>query len=83
MTSNFVVNNLFTYRDMMLRGWAAWTGLLRFYAVCGIGAIANVGAAAYLFETNRAWWLAALAGVIVGTAFNYMMSSIFIWGRRP
>lgn len=83
MTSNFYVNNLFTYRDMMLRGWSALWGLLRFYAVCGIGAIANIGAASYLFESqHRAWWLAALAGVIVGTAFNYMMSSIFIWRQR-
>jgi dolichol-phosphate mannosyltransferase len=82
MTSNFAINNLFTYRDMMLRGAAALTGLLRFYAVCSIGVIANVGVASYLFESDRTWWVASLAGIVVGTAFNYMMSSIFIWGRR-
>jgi dolichol-phosphate mannosyltransferase len=83
MTSNFAINNLFTYRDMMLRGGAALTGLLRFYAVCSIGVIANVGVASYLFESDRTWWVASLAGIVVGTAFNYTMSSIFIWGRRP
>lgn len=83
MTSNFAINNLLTYRDMMLRGRSALTGLLRFYAVCSIGAVANIGVASYLFESaDSTWWVAGLAGIIVGTAFNYTMSSIFIWGRR-
>src|SRR4029077_19788628 len=42
MTSNFFLNNLFTYRDKRLYGGALVTGLLSFYAVCGIGAAANV-----------------------------------------
>lgn len=82
MTSNFIVNNLFTYRDMKLRGRAALGGLLRFYAVCGLGAVANVGVASFLFSAqDQSWWLASLAGIIVGTAFNYTMSSIFVWRR--
>jgi dolichol-phosphate mannosyltransferase len=43
MTGNFWLNNLFTDRDRRLRGLALATGLLYFYAVCGLGAAANVG----------------------------------------
>jgi len=82
MTSNFFVNNVLTYRDMKLRGLPALFGLLRFYAVCGVGAVANVGVASYLFDLDRTWWLASLAGIIVGTAFNFTMSSIFVWTKR-
>ena len=39
MTSNFLLNNLFTYRDRRLRGRRLWTGLISFYAVCGAGAV--------------------------------------------
>jgi dolichol-phosphate mannosyltransferase len=82
MTSNFFVNNLFTYRDKRLRGLSMIYGLLLFYAVCGIGAFANVGVASFIFAEDHTWWVASIMGIIVGTAFNYTMSSIFVW-RHP
>ncbi len=82
MTSNFLVNNLLTYSDMKLRGVAAFFGLMKFYAVCGIGALANIGVASWLFVGNSEWWTAGVAGVIVGAIFNYTMSSIFVWRQH-
>src|SRR3984893_332737 len=82
MTGNFCLNNLFTYRDKRLRGGALITGLLFFYAVCGIGAAANVGIASHLFDANRSWWLAGLGGAAIGAVWNYAMSSVFIWRCR-
>jgi dolichol-phosphate mannosyltransferase len=81
MTGNFFLNNLFTYRDRRLRGWRAVSGLLSFYAVCGIGAVANVGIAAHLFGDHHSWWLSGLAGAATGAVWNYAMSAIFTW--RP
>ena len=83
MTGNFLLNNLFTYRDRRLRGRRLVTGLLSFYAICGAGAVANVGVAAYLFGTHEAWWLAGIVGAAVSVVWNYAMSSIFTWSPRP
>jgi dolichol-phosphate mannosyltransferase len=82
MTSNFFINNQFTYRDRRLRGSALLKGLLTFYAVCSIGAIANVGIASAVFERDYSWWFAALAGIAVGVVWNYAMSMAYTWGER-
>ena len=82
MTSNFFLNNLFTYRDRRLRGLALLRGLISFYAICALGAVANVGIAGYVFSRNEVWWLAGLAGVAVGSVWNYAVSSVFTWKQK-
>ena len=82
MTSNFFLNNLFTYRDQQLRGWQLVRGLLSFYLICSIGAVANVGIGTYVFRTDQTWWVAGIAGVIVGSVWNYAVSSVFPWKKR-
>ena len=82
MTANFFINNLFTYRDRRLRGLAVLRGLFTFYAICTLGAVANVGIAGYVFSRNEVWWLAGLAGVVVGSVWNYAISSVFTWKQK-
>jgi dolichol-phosphate mannosyltransferase len=82
MTGNFALNNVFTYRDKRLRGWRFATGLLSFYAICGIGAVAGVGIASAAFARNYGWWVSGMAGALVGVVWNYTISSVFTWGRR-
>jgi dolichol-phosphate mannosyltransferase len=82
MTSNFFLNNLFTYRDQRLHGARLLRGLVSFYAVCGLGALANIGIAAYAFSKNLEWALSAAAGIIVGTLWNYLATARFTWGSR-
>jgi len=82
MTSNFLLNNWFTYRDRRLRGWRLLRGLVSFYVVCSVGAIGNVGIAAYVFHADQAWWLAGIAGAIVGSVWNYATSAVFTWRAR-
>jgi dolichol-phosphate mannosyltransferase len=83
MTFNFFLNNALTYRDQQLSGTRAlFLGWLSFCLVCGLGAAANVGVATYLFEYRGALWtLSALAGVLVGAVWNFVLSARFTWGR--
>ena len=82
MTSNFFLNNLFTYRDRRLSGLRLIRGLFSFYLICAIGAVGNIGIAAYVFAADHVWWLAGIAGAVVGSVWNYAVSSILTW-RRP
>ena len=82
MTSNFFLNNLFTYRDQRLKGWGLLRGLVSFYLICSLGLITNVGVAAYAFAQHERWWVAGVAGVVVGSVWNYAISSVFTWKPR-
>lgn len=80
--SNFIINNTLTYRDRRLRGVKFFTGLLLFFAICSVGAVANVGIASTVFQQHYTWWLSALAGIAVGLVWNYAVSSALTW-RQP
>lgn len=79
MTFNYVLNNLLTYRDRRLAGWGFLRGLLAFYAICGLGAAANVGVADWAFYQTERWWLAGTAGACIGAVWNYAMSRALVW----
>ena len=81
MIFNFWLNNLLTYRDRRLRGTRWITGLLSFMAACGLGAVANVGIASYLFASHTQWVVAALAGIAVGAVWNYAITQLYTWGQ--
>lgn len=80
MTSNFFINNIFTYGDRKLKKKKLITGLIKFFVICGIGAIPNVLFAKYLYNDLGAYWLlAGAAGMIVSSIWNYSISRYFIW----
>lgn len=83
MVSNYVLNNLLTYRDLRLRGWAFMRGFLSFFLVCAAGAVANVGAGKVIYDEGFAWWVAGgIVGPLVSAVWNYAVSSVFTWRRR-
>jgi dolichol-phosphate mannosyltransferase len=79
---NFVLNNAVTYRDQRLSGWGFVTGLLRFEVICAVGAVSNVGVATWIYGFDPRWWLAGLAGAVMGAAWNYIVSAAFVWHVR-
>jgi dolichol-phosphate mannosyltransferase len=83
MTANFFFNNMLTYRDKRLKGWDCLRGLLSFYAVCALGAVANVGVAGFIFDLNYHWWFAGVVGIIIGAVWNYVATATFTWRRIP
>ncbi|MCP5426147.1 MAG: glycosyltransferase family 2 protein [Gammaproteobacteria bacterium] len=84
MVGNFALNNILTYRDARLKGVSWFWGLLTFVMACSVGAFANVGVAGFLYGQNTDWILAALAGIAVGTVWNFTVSSFYAWrvGRK-
>nr|WP_208403009.1 glycosyltransferase family 2 protein [Sphingomonas japonica] len=83
MTFNFFLNNALTYRDRRLVGAKAlFDGWVSFCVVCSVGAVANVGVAAFLHDAQQGYWaLSAIAGIVVGAVWNFVLSSRFTWGR--
>jgi dolichol-phosphate mannosyltransferase len=82
MSFNFWLNNWLTYRDKRLVGaQALLRGWIGFIATCAVGGFANVAVAAYLQGQGVFWAAAAMAGIVVGSVWNYALSSRFVWGR--
>jgi dolichol-phosphate mannosyltransferase len=83
MTFNFLLNNALTYRDQRLTGGRALVdGWVSFCVVCSVGAVANIGVAAFLYDARSSPWIvSALAGILVAAVWNYALSSRFVWGR--
>ena len=82
MTFNFVLNNALTYADKRLSGAAALVaGWLRFALTCSVGLLANIGVAALLVRMGIHEYPAALIGIVIGSVWNYALSSRFVWGK--
>lgn len=79
MIFNYTLNNILTYSDFRIRGRNWFIGLLSFMLICSVGALANVGIAAYLFQMETGWILSALAGIFVGSVWNYAVSMHYTW----
>ena len=50
--------------------------------VCGIGAVANIGIARVLYESNTGWTLAGAIGAVIGVVWNYAVSATLVWRAR-
>ncbi len=89
-TSNFFLNNLLTYRDKRLRGWAIFSGLVSFLAICSVGAVVSVSFAAQVLawfpeglrQSKYVLSFAALSGIAVSTILNFSASAIFTWRKK-
>ena len=79
MTSNFVINNNFTFAHRKLRGWRWLTGILSFYAVCSLGAVANVSVASHIYGWDASIGVAGLAGALMSAVFNYSVTKLVTW----
>jgi dolichol-phosphate mannosyltransferase len=80
MTSNFFLNNVFTYGDQRLRGARLWRGLLTFYVACGIGAVINLAVAQWLFQHDVVYWAAGMAGAVIAAVWNFFTTASVTWG---
>jgi dolichol-phosphate mannosyltransferase len=82
MVCNFFLNNLITYHDRRLHGWAIAKGLASFCSACGIGAVINFALAQLLVSSRLAWYAAGLAGMVVSSVWNFGVTAMFTWRRN-
>ena len=82
INSNFIFNNLITFRDHRLKGSAFFKGLFSFYLVCAFGALVNIGIANIVYSTLSSSLFASLCGAIAGALWNFIASSLFTWKTR-
>ena len=82
MSFNFVLNNELTYADKRLRGLLPLLrGWAKFALTCSVGLLANVGVAAVLLRMGFHAYPAAIIGIVVGSVWNFALSSKFVWGK--
>ena len=78
---NYTLNNRTTFADRRRKGLDWWRGLASFYAICGLGALANVGLGSVVFARNHIWWAAGIAGAIIGSVWNFAVSALLTWRK--
>lgn len=82
MNTNFIFNNLFTYRDKRIKGIKSLAkGLVSFCAACALGAIVNIFTADFLYSRNIHWLVSGVLGGMAGAIWNYGITSYFTWGK--
>jgi dolichol-phosphate mannosyltransferase len=79
MTVNFVLNNRLTFRSFRLRGPGMWIGLALFYLACSVGLLINLEMAEFLRAQQISWYVAGGIGILLGSVWNYWVSSILVW----
>jgi dolichol-phosphate mannosyltransferase len=82
MTFNFLLNNLFTYRDARLRGKQLLVGILTFYVACSVGSAINLSVSEKLLGQGLPWLLSGFVGLAISSVWNYGVTSVTTWRRR-
>jgi dolichol-phosphate mannosyltransferase len=82
MTSNFFLNNIFTYGDQRVRGRKIGRALLSFYLACGVGSIVNLAVAEWLYLHSGVYWVAGTVGALTAAFWNFFTTASFTWGAR-
>lgn len=80
MTSNFFLNNVFTYGDQRLRGTKLWRGLLSYYLACSVGSLINIAVADWLYMQSVSYWAAGLTGAVIAAVWNFLTTASLTWG---
>jgi len=79
-TSNYLINNILTFRSRRLKGGRLILGLSKFLIVSILPLIANVGIASAFYNLiSKNSFLAQLAGILLTFIWNYLASSRFVW----
>lgn len=76
---NFILNNVWTFAHIKLKGLKMVQGFVTFNLACAVGALANYATAAFLFSQGLAELLSVVIGAFVGVFWNYTMNRLMTW----
>lgn len=84
MLSNYVLDNLWTFRDLRHRDARAFlSGAVRFAGVCGTGAVISWSVAQAALSAGGGGGIglypASILGIAVATVWNYVLNRQFTW----
>ena len=79
-SSNFLINNLLTFRFNKLKNLSLIFGYFKFLLVASLPIIANIGITTTFYNyIARDTFIAQMAGIVIVYAWNYLASSLFVW----
>lgn len=73
------MGNAITFRSARMRGTQVVTGLLLFYVVCSVALLAQLAVASALQQFGVHWAPATLAGIVIGSVWNYTIAAQLVW----
>ncbi|ARU03640.1 hypothetical protein CCO03_02110 [Comamonas serinivorans] len=76
---NYLLNNAATFRQQALRGPRWWLGFGLYLLITSLGLAANLGVAQAVHQHTHRPAASALAGIVVGALWNYLMSRTLVW----
>ena len=76
---NFLLNNVWTFRNVRLRGGEALVGFFKFNGACIFGALANIAVSAFLYSSGWPALASVAIGAFTGVLWNYTMNKVFTW----
>ncbi|MDR3509103.1 MAG: glycosyltransferase family 2 protein [Caulobacteraceae bacterium] len=79
MTTNYVFNNVVTYRDRRKRGLGFIIGYLKFCALCSVSTFTSVAVATMVLSWGAYPLVAGASGAVLGALWNYVTTSLAVW----
>ena len=78
--SNYIFNNIFTFRKNRLAGLAMVKGLIKFLLIISIPSLVNILISTYFYKliSNNILW-AQISGITIAVIWNFLISSRFVW----
>ena len=81
-SSNFVINNILTFRINKLIGKTFYYGLIKFLLVSSLPIIANIGITNLFYsQLSLNTFISQIAGILVVFIWNYAASSKIVWNN--
>ena len=81
-SSNFLINNLLTFRFNKLKNLSLIFGYFKYLLVASLPIIANIGITTTFYNyVAKDTFIAQMAGIVIVYAWNYLASSSFIWNK--